>query len=72
MKGTHRHEVGQEALPGLWIRPHQALVDDRHLRLGSERMTGRCLVCGQTVELAMMPLHAEDHAQAGEFPEASA
>jgi hypothetical protein len=28
----------------------------------------RCLVCGEEVTLLEAPLHAEDHAQRGEFP----
>lgn len=28
-----------------------------------------CRVCGETVSLIEAPLHIEDHAQRGEFPE---
>lgn len=31
-------------------------------------MTATCLVCGATVARIEAPLHAEDHAQRGEFP----
>ena len=31
-------------------------------------LSAECLVCGERVSLVVAPLHAEDHAQRGEYP----
>lgn len=33
-----------------------------------DTLTATCRVCGEEVALPLAPLHAEDHAQRGEYP----